>query len=93
MLKPLYLECFQQNAKFKETQKTPFVNTTVLIALVKMSVFFSAFIIFVIFAIFFSEMFLIGFQKSKNNEIPKQNKDNKNNNKITKCKTKTSQIL
>ena len=37
--------------------------------------FFSAFFIFVVFGIsIFSEMFLIGFQKSKNNKIPMQEK-------------------
>ena len=63
-----------KHAKLKETQKrkkTLFVNTPVLTVLVKMSVFFSAFFIFAVFGIsmFFSEMFLIGFQKSKNNKI------------------------
>ena len=76
-LKPLFLVFSAKHAKIKETQKrkkTLFVNTTVLIALVKMSfLFFSAFFIFAVFAIsIFSEMFLTGFQKSKNNKIAKQ---------------------
>ena len=47
-LNPNFYSVFSKNAKFKETQKrkkTLFVNTTVLTALVKMSVF-SAFFIF-----------------------------------------------
>ena len=85
-----------KDAKVKETQKrkkTLFVNTTVLIALVKMSVF-PAFFIFAIFGFFFfSDMFFDWFPKSKNNKIPKHDKENKNNNKKTRCKTKTNQIL
>ena len=48
------------------------MNTIVLTALVKVSVF-SAFFIFAVVAISnFSEMFLTGFQKSKHNKIGKQ---------------------
>ena len=42
------LQCFEQNAKIKETQKrknTLFVNTPVLTVLVKMSVFLAFFIL------------------------------------------------
>ena len=52
------------------------MSTPVLTALVKTSVFFSAFFMFVFFAIskIFRDVFLIGFKKSKNNKIPKQQK-------------------
>ena len=55
---------------------TLFVNTPVLTVLVKMSVFFSCIFDFCCFLDFpcFSEMFLIGFQNSKNNKIWKQQK-------------------
>ena len=62
----------QKIKKNKKEKKTLFVNTIVLTALVKMSAF-SAFFIFAVFPIsMFSEMFLTGFQKSKRNEIAKQ---------------------
>ena len=75
---PVFYSVFSKNAKLKETQKkTLFVNTTVLIALVKMSVV-SAFFIFAVFGIsIFQKCFLIGFQKSNNNKIPKQEKQQK----------------
>ena len=78
--------------KHKKEKKTLFVNTTVLTALVKMSVFFSAFFIFVVFPIpIFSEMFLTGFQKSKNNKIAKQ--EEQKNNQKTRCKAKINEML
>ena len=52
-LKPYFYSVFSKNAKFKETQKrkkTLFVNTSVLTALVKVSVF-SAFLIFAVYSI------------------------------------------
>ena len=74
---PNFIVFFSKNGNFKETQKeqkTLSVNTTVLTALVEMSLF-SAFFIFAVVGIsIFSEVFLIGFQKSKNNKIPKQQK-------------------
>ena len=76
---PIFIVFSAKHAKFKETQKrkkTLFVNTIVLNALVKMSVFFSAFFIFAVFQFpFLSEMFLIGFPKSKNTK--KQSKQKK----------------
>ena len=59
--------------KHKKETKTLFVNTTVLTAFVKMSVF-CAFFIFAVFpiSIFVQRCFLTGFQKSKNNKIAKQ---------------------
>ena len=98
---PMFIVLSAKHAKFKENtkkeKKTLFVNTIVLIALVKMSVFFffSAFFIFAFFWNFhlFSEMFFDWFPKIKNNSIPKQETENKNNNKKTRCKTKTNQIL
>ena len=61
----------------KKHKKTLFVRKIVLTALVNMSVFFSAFLIFAVFGIssfFFSEMFLIGFQKSKNTKYQRNKK-------------------
>ena len=52
-MKPLIFIVFQQKMqnlkKHKKRKKTLFVNTIVLIALVKVSVFFSAFLIFAVF--------------------------------------------
>ena len=63
----------QNLQKYNKEKKTLLVNTTVLIALVKMSVFFSAFFIFAIFgiSIFFREVFR-QVPKIKNNKIAKQ---------------------
>ena len=59
-LKPHFYSVFSKNAKFKETQKekkTLFVNTIVLIALVKMSVFLRfSFLLFLEFP-FFRDVF------------------------------------
>ena len=58
-----------QNLNKHKKENTLFVNTPVLTVLVKMSAF-SAFFIFAILEFpCFSEMFLIGFQKLKNNKI------------------------
>ena len=77
---PFFIAFSAKNAKFEETQKrkkTLFVNTIVLTALVNVSVFLHfSFLLFFQFP-FFSEMFLIGFPKSRNT---KKNKA---------CKTKT----
>ena len=79
--------------KHKKERKTLFVNTTVLSALVKMSVFFCIFD-FCCFSNFhvFQRCFLTGFQKSKNNKIWKQLKQ-KNNNQKTRCKAKINEML
>ena len=63
--------------KHNKEKKTLFVNTIVLIALVRMSVFFSVFFIFAVFFQFpfFQRCFWIGFPKSKNTK--KQSKQNK----------------
>ena len=59
--------------KYKKKKRHYFVNTIMLIALVKMSVFFSAFFIFAIFGIpIFSEKSFDRFPKIKNNKIAKQ---------------------
>ena len=76
-LNPYFYSVFSKNAKLKETQKrkkTLLVNTTVLTALVKMSVFFFCIFHFCCFSNFhfFQRCFLTGFQKSKNNKIAKQ---------------------
>ena len=65
----------QHLKKHKKEKTTLFVNTTVLTALVKMSIFLHfSFLLFWEFP-FFQRCFLIGFQKSKkNNKIPKQQK-------------------
>ena len=78
--------------KHKKRKKTLFVNTPVLTVLVKMSVLFLHFW-FLLFLEFpcFSEMFLIGFQNSKNHKIWKQQKNT--NNKKTRCKAKTNPRL
>ena len=56
----------QNLQKHKKGKKTLFVNTTNRNALVKMSVLFSAFFSFAVFPIsIFSEIFLTGFQKSR----------------------------
>ena len=76
-----------QNWK-KHKKKTLFVNTPVLTVLVKVSVFFLhfSFLPFLEFPCF-SEMFLIGFQKSNNNKIWKQQQERKTSK--TKIKNKT----
>ena len=64
-----------QNLKKRKKEKmTLFVNTTVLTALVKMSVLFFCIFHFCRFwnFQFFERCFLIGSQTSKNNKIPKQ---------------------
>ena len=65
----------QNLKKHKKEKQTLFVNTIVLIALVKVSVF-SAFFIFAVFSIsVFFEDVLFGFPKSKNTK--NQRKQNK----------------
>ena len=58
---PIFIVFSAKHAKFRETQKrkkTLFVKTIVLMALVKMSVFFSAFFIFAVFSIpFFRDVY------------------------------------
>ena len=66
------------------------MNTILLIALVKMSVV-SAFFIFAIFGISIFRDVFDWFPKIKHDIIPKQEKENKSNNKKTRCKTKTNQ--
>ena len=72
------------------------MNTTVLIALVKMSVFLCIFHV-CCFSNFhsFQSCFLTGFQKSKNNKIAKQEEQtsNNNNNQKTRCKAKINEML
>ena len=92
----IFIVLSAKHAKLKETQKrkkTLFVNTIVLIALVKVSVF-SAFLIFAVFFNFrFFKMFLFGFPKSKNTK--KQSKQNKKQEQKEdkRCKAKTNEIL
>ena len=80
--------------KHKKETKTLFVNTTVLTAFVKMSVFLCIFH-FCCFSNFhfFQRCFLTGFQKSKNNKIAKQEEQKNNNNQKTRCKAKRHEIL
>ena len=96
---PYFYSVFSKKAKNKETQKrkkTLFVNTIVLTALVKMSVFFFLQFSFLLFLQFplFPEMLLTSFPKLKYNKIAKQEKQNNNNNnnnknnKKTRCKAK-----
>ena len=70
------------------------MSTPVLTALVKMSVF-SAFFIFVFLAvsIFFRGVFLIGFKRSKNNKIPKQQKQKTTTIENKMQKKKKSNIM
>ena len=62
----------QKIKKHKKEKKTLSVNTIVLTALVKMSVFFCIFHFCCLCNSMFSEMFLKSFQKSKHNKIGKQ---------------------
>ena len=80
--------------KHKKETKTLFVNTTVLTAFVKMSVFFLHFSFLLFFQFpFFQRCFLTGFQKSKNNKIAKQEEQKNNNNQKTRCKAKRNEML
>ena len=76
--------------KHKKEQNTLFMNTPVLIVLVKMSVFFFCIFHFCCFWNFhvFQRCLLIGFQKSKNKKIWKQQNQKNNKNKKTICKAK-----
>ena len=94
---PIFIVFSAKNAKLQETQKTKktlFVNTIVLTVLVKMSVFFFLHFWFLLFLEFpcFSEMFLIGFPKSKNTKN-KASQTKNNNNKKTRCKAKRNEML
>ena len=85
-----------KHAKFKDTQKEqkkPFVNTLVLIALVKMPVF-SAFFIFEVFGISncLRDVF-DGQPKFQNSKIPKPQKPKKPQQQEKKKKSKTSNIV
>ena len=94
---PIFIVFSAKNAKFKETQKkkkTLFVNTIVLTALVKMSVFFSAFFIFAVFSIsIFQRCFWLVSQNQKIQK--KQSKQNKKQEQKEdkRCKAKTNEIL
>ena len=84
LLKPLFISVFSKNAKFKETQKkTLFVNTIVLTALVKMSVF-------CIFS--FLDVF-DWFTKNQKYKKPKQAKQKTRTKGRQKMQSKTNEIL
>ena len=100
----VFSKYIQNWKKHKKEKKTLFVNTLVLIVIVESVRFFFLHFSFLLFLEFpcFSEMFLIGFQKSKNNKIWKQQKQKqqqqhqknkmqcKNNSKIMFQKTRTT---
>ena len=91
---PIFIVFSAKNAKFQEKKKDTICEHNCANCSCQNVRFFSAFFIFANFGIsIYSEMFLIGFPKSKNYKIPKQEKENKNNNKKTRCKTETNQIL
>ena len=85
----------QNLKKHKKEKKTLFVNTIVLTALVKVSVFFSAFLIFAVFSIsvFFEDVFA-WFPKIKKYK-KKQSKQNKKQEQKEdrRCKANTNEIL
>ena len=80
--------------KHKKETKTLFVNTTVLTAFVKMSVFFCIFH-FCCFSNFhfFQRRFLAGFQKSKNNKIAKQEEQKKQQPENKQSKKKLNVMI
>ena len=83
----------QNLKKHEKEKKTLFVNTIVLTALVKMSVFLHfSFLLFFQFP-FFQRCFLIGFPKSKNSKKTKQAKQKKEQKEDKRCKAKTNEIL
>ena len=90
---PIFIVFSAKYAKLKETHKTKntlFVNTLVLIALVKMSVFFLHFDFCCFWNFHVFQRFLIAFQNSKNNkyESNKNKKQQQENKMQSKNKSK-----
>ena len=70
------------------------MNTPVLTALVTMSIFFSAFLIFAAFGIsMFSEMFLIGFHNSKITKYESNKKQKKQQENKMQSKNKSKIMI
>ena len=94
---PYFYSVFSKNAKLKETQKRKkdtICEHNCANSSCQNVRFFSAFFIFAVFPIsIFSEMFLTGFQKSKNNKIAKQEEQKNNNNQKTRCKANINEML
>ena len=95
---PIFIVFSAKNAKFKETQKrkkTLFVNTIVLTALVKVSVFFLhfRFLLFFFNFRFFEDVF-VWFPKIKKYKKKQSKQNQKQEQKEDKrCKAKTNELL
>ena len=81
-----------KHANLKDTQKTLFVSTLVLTALVKPSIFLHFSYLEIWESTIIREVLFMGSQTTNNNKLPTQT-TNKKNNKKTRCKSKRKSNL